>query len=909
MSSALIPVPMPTSDVVEAMRASLEAKLERALQRPYIASVRAEQRSRALPTQQRAPSLFDLFDEVASEHAPQRREPWIQTTRDGTWLLRLSFDYDDTWRGCEKEILDTVRNQIEDFVTYLTEEQKRLLERSPREFLELNPRPECAELLSFRTENVGGSERVLELEVEAPPTSPDCIRYIAIVPNLVPFERQLEALRVLERAEDDGPVGPLRALAGLHEDAGALMGAAPGPVAASVTRLDEHQRGCVQMAMDTPHFALIQGPPGSGKTTVITEVIRRSLERGERVLVVSPTHVAVDNVVEKLTSELDPESDGLAARSLPVRYAAKRGKLLPQAELYWMGSKQQRRAGTIQTRLVDRLAATCTDRKALRALVRESDQDGLGVLSSALVRQERVICGTPIGILSHEQVKRASPGDFDLLVVDEVSKMTLPEFLAVAVKAKRWVLVGDPMQLPPFNDAVDNGGTLRDLLSSAVEVICSLASFLEYQRPQVRPQVRLVVACRDPERALEAAQAHLRHVGLEDLPRFAVWAGQRSATGVLFCSPSEVDEAADALAPASNLDRSERPEHRGTTWVLAERGRAVRRPRLASGVRFVEPRLRASAQIFEKAFNTLHLQPWACQAQQRLSPLGMRKGLARMRPSPQLLHVADGLPAGQLAPSLERLEHELALRFAVNTLSVYDWLSGLPTEHYDVEPLTRLAEVLSPTQALRGSVQPFSGVLKLQYRMHSSISCVPRRLFYFDRALLDGRSDDRGSRVRLVQVSGGGRDECNEAEVERVSELLGALERFSGAGKSVMVITPYRKQEAALRAQVERLQGAGSLGMTEVEVCTLDRCQGREADYVLISLVRSRASAFMDSPKRWNVALTRAKEGLFIVGDVQAYLHEASQARRDRRGRGRPPRMSLLARIVESYQHQIEEGP
>jgi superfamily I DNA and/or RNA helicase len=105
---------------------------------------------------------------------------------------------------------------------------------------------------------------------------------------------------------------------------------------------------------------------------------------------------------------------------------------------------------------------------------------------------------------------------------------------------------------------------------------------------------------------------------------------------------------------------------------------------------------------------------------------------------------------------------------------------------------------------------------------------------------------------------------------------------------------------------VEGLQQRGVIGHLDVEVCTLDRCQGREAEYVFISLVRSRATAFMDMPKRWNVALTRAMQGVFLVGDVDAYLREARSARRDRRDvRGGHPTMSLLARIVEAYDHQI----
>ncbi len=115
----------------------------------------------------------------------------------------------------------------------------------------------------------------------------------------------------------------------------------------------------------------------------------------------------------------------------------------------------------------------------------------------------------------------------------------------------------------------------------------------------------------------------------------------------------------------------------------------------------------------------------------------------------------------------------------------------------------------------------------------------------------------------------------------------------------MLVITPYRDQERRLS---EALEDAGdALTGLSVEVCTLDRCQGREADYVFLSLVRPRSTPFLDAPKRWNVALTRARQALFIYGDIEAYLDEARRRLRQARSSGRRPLMSLLARILSAY--------
>ncbi|BCL13142.1 DEAD/DEAH box helicase [Micromonospora sagamiensis] len=64
--------------------------------------------------------------------------------------------------------------------------------------------------------------------------------------------------------------------------------------------LDTEQRAAVAGAVGTPHTFLIQGPPGTGKTRVITEVVRQCVARGERVLLLAPMHVAVDEVLRRV---------------------------------------------------------------------------------------------------------------------------------------------------------------------------------------------------------------------------------------------------------------------------------------------------------------------------------------------------------------------------------------------------------------------------------------------------------------------------------------------------------------------------------------------------------------------------------------------------------------------------------
>jgi hypothetical protein len=65
-------------------------------------------------------------------------------------------------------------------------------------------------------------------------------------------------------------------------------------------RLNERQRLAVVGALNAPSAFCIQGPPGTGKTTVICEIVRHLIARKERVLMVAPTHVAIDEVLRRI---------------------------------------------------------------------------------------------------------------------------------------------------------------------------------------------------------------------------------------------------------------------------------------------------------------------------------------------------------------------------------------------------------------------------------------------------------------------------------------------------------------------------------------------------------------------------------------------------------------------------------
>lgn len=141
----------------------------------------------------------------------------------------------------------------------------------------------------------------------------------------------------------------------------------------------------------------------------------------------------------------------------------------------------------------------------------------------------------------------------------------------------------------------------------------------------------------------------------------------------------------------------------------------------------------------------------------------------------------------------------------------------------------------------------------------------------------------------------------NRAEAEAIASRLAALAADAGFDGSVGVISPFNAQVAVIRRRAEEVLTAAQLTRLDLQVGTVDRWQGGEADVIFFSLVTasgapSSATTFLSRERRRiNVAISRARAVAVVVGDLGwargcGIAHIAELADRATRPRERPQR-------------------
>lgn len=293
--------------------------------------------------------------------------------------------------------------------------------------------------------------------------------------------------------------------------------------------LDEKQREAVDTALRSGDIALIWGPPGTGKTRTLVEVVRQRVLRGERVLCAAPSNTAVDNLGIRL-AELGVRAVRLGH---PARISPALATLTVDAQVEADGAFDLAREWRDRARAIRKQAmgagpnvrkGSREDTQAARAAVRELwkearqlDRDAAREINNAerlIIDRAQVVLATCVGC-DHPML-----GDsiFDCVVVDEATQAPDPLMFIALARAKVSVLAGDPQQLGPV---VTGGPQVEAVLGSTIfERLIGPASRSESEPLHPRAEA--------PRVMLE--QQHRMHEQIMTFPSTATYEGKLRAS-------------------------------------------------------------------------------------------------------------------------------------------------------------------------------------------------------------------------------------------------------------------------------------------------------------------------------------------------------------------------------------------
>ncbi len=237
-------------------------------------------------------------------------------------------------------------------------------------------------------------------------------------------------------------------------------------------RLNPPQQDAVRFAMTARDLAILHGPPGTGKTTTVVEVIAQTVRNGGRVLACAPSNTAVDNLLERLIAvvpsvvrvghparvfetlrehTLDELVQNDPSTAVVKDIWREVDDLMRRAKRSGHDYGANRRRGEFYAEAGKlRQQARGLEKATIRHIVASAD----------------VICTTTT--LDSELL---SVDQFDLVVIDEACQCVEPALWQAALVAEKILLAGDHLQLPPtvVSKQAAREGYIRSSMQRLVE--------------------------------------------------------------------------------------------------------------------------------------------------------------------------------------------------------------------------------------------------------------------------------------------------------------------------------------------------------------------------------------------------------------------------------------------------------
>ena len=293
---------------------------------------------------------------------------------------------------------------------------------------------------------------VVSFEAEAPDWLEEGNLCLELLADDTSFQRIRSGLERVARAET-GRLAKLKEVLVGEAPARFDPTLAPRPEAIEPS-FNAPQREAVQLALSAEDVALVHGPPGTGKTTVMAEIARLAVARGERVLACAASNAAVDLLAGRI-ADLGVRvvrlghparvEEAVQHLTLDARIEA-HDRYRVGRELVAEAMKLLAQARKLQTRGrgADRYAEARQARSEAHKLFKEA-REHEAIAQRDVLERAQVIAATVTGL----DARVLGDSRFARVLMDEASQAAEPLALLAAERADALVLAGDPHQLPP----------------------------------------------------------------------------------------------------------------------------------------------------------------------------------------------------------------------------------------------------------------------------------------------------------------------------------------------------------------------------------------------------------------------------------------------------------------------------
>ena len=231
--------------------------------------------------------------------------------------------------------------------------------------------------------------------------------------------------------------------------------------------LNESQKDAVRFALEVNEIGLIHGPPGTGKTTTIVEVILQLVKLGNKILVVAPSNIAVDNIGEKLIyyksilsskdSNYNLDFDlcriGHPARLLPSVISNCLDTKIENSDNTQFVKKVKREMDKIKRELQKVDYKEKEKKFALKQELKDKKEDIKGSYKNTvfdIYRKANIILSTCVSSgENYLNLAISKENPFDYIIIDECAQGTECLCWVPILQGKKAILAGDHLQLPP----------------------------------------------------------------------------------------------------------------------------------------------------------------------------------------------------------------------------------------------------------------------------------------------------------------------------------------------------------------------------------------------------------------------------------------------------------------------------